>query len=41
MSLLELLSIFSHFELIFLEESSVVNLLNSVFFGGKRAEHAT
>ena len=32
MSLLESLSIFSHFELIFLEESSVVNLLNSVFF---------
>ena len=32
MSLLESLSIFSHFELIFLEASSVFNLLDSVFF---------
>ena len=32
MSLLESLSIFSHFELIFLEASSVFTLLNSVFF---------
>ena len=32
MLLLELLSIYSHFELIFLEASSVFNLPNSVFF---------
>ena len=32
MSLLESLSLLSHFELIFLEASSVFNLLNSVFF---------
>ena len=32
MLLLELLSIYSHFELIFLEASSVFTLLNSVFF---------
>ena len=33
MLLLESLSLLSHFELIFLEVSSVFNLLNSVFFG--------
>ena len=32
MLLLELLSIYSHFELIFLEASSVFNLPNSVLF---------
>ena len=35
MLLLELLSIYSHFELIFLEASSVFTLLNSVFFWGE------